>query len=242
MVLPATPEDLGDPVRTWASARDAVLAALDAPGVLDVAGEYWFGPISIDELIGIVQWDTLTHAWDVGQATGVPVTLDDQLAQLSLDRISTIREGLASMGLVADEVNIAVGASVTARYLALVGREPTSNSSCYATRTQCCDARSHDPCSPTTTGPHSARSLQHSPAGSGTAGSSLPETEAWLATSFTPIGAAKSAPPTPTRARPVDPNRIRNHHDPSDGARRRTNPCRLDARQTLVPGTVSHGC
>src|SRR5690606_23949647 len=31
-------------------------------------------------------------------------------------------------------------------------------------------------------------------------------------------------PPTPTRPRPLDPHRIRNDHDPSDGNRRLTNP------------------
>ena len=124
MVLPTTADDLTDPIGTWAHARDTVLAALDAPAALDLAGEYWFGPMSIDELIGFVQWDPLTHGWDVAQATGVSVNLDEGLAQLSFDRISSIREGLASMGLVGDKVGVDAGSSVTDRYLALVGREP----------------------------------------------------------------------------------------------------------------------
>jgi len=128
MVLPTTADDLTDPVGTWADARDTVLAALDAPGALDLTGEYWFGPMSIDELVGFVQWDPLTHGWDVAQATGVSVSLDEGLAQLSFDRISSIRQGLASMGLVGDEVSVDAGSSVTDRYLALVGREPTLKS------------------------------------------------------------------------------------------------------------------
>ena len=128
MVLPTTADDLTDPVGTWADARDTVLAALDAPGALDLTGEYWFGPMSIDELVGFVQWDPLTHGWDVAQATGVSVSLDEGLAQLSFDRISSIRQGLASMGLVGDEVSVDAGSSVTDRYLALVGREPTQKS------------------------------------------------------------------------------------------------------------------
>jgi uncharacterized protein (TIGR03086 family) len=128
MVLPATPSDLTDPVGTWASARGAILAALDAPGALDLAGEYWFGPMTIDELIGFVQWDPMTHAWDVAQATGVPLHLDEELAQLSFERISSIREGLASMGLVGHEVTVDAGASVVDRYLAMVGRQPAVHS------------------------------------------------------------------------------------------------------------------
>ena len=41
-------------------------------------------------------------------------------------------------------------------------------------------------------------------------------------------------PPTTTEPpRPIDPHRIRDHHDPSDGTRRLTTRCHLNARQTL---------
>ena len=124
MVLPSTPNDLSDPVAVWESARDGVLEALDAEGVLYQEGAYWFGPMSIDGLIGVVQWDPLTHAWDVAQATGVQAVLDPELAQQSYDRISAMREPLANMQLIGDEVPVPDDADIVSRFLGLVGRDP----------------------------------------------------------------------------------------------------------------------
>ena len=126
MILPATPEDLSNPQELWAGARDAVLAALDQQGALQHSGKYWFGPMTIDELIGVVQWDPLTHAWDVAKATGAEVALDEDLAQKSFDRISAIRPSLAKMHLVGDEVTVADDADIVSRYLGLVGRDPSA--------------------------------------------------------------------------------------------------------------------
>lgn len=126
MILPAMPEDLSDPRSLWAAARDGVLAALDQPGALHHSGKYWFGPMTIDELIGVVQWDPLTHSWDVAKATGVEAVLDEGLAQKSFDRISAMRPSLAKMRLVGDEVAVAADADIVSRYLGLVGRDPTA--------------------------------------------------------------------------------------------------------------------
>ncbi len=124
MTLPQAPEDLSDPKAVWAEGRDNVLAALDNKGALQYEGKYWFGPMTIDQLIGVVQWDPLTHAWDLAQATGVEAILDEGLAQLSFDRISAMRESLAKMRLVGEAVPVDDDASITDRYLGLVGRNP----------------------------------------------------------------------------------------------------------------------
>lgn len=124
MILPATPDDLSDPQALWAASRDGVLTALDQPGALQHSGKYWFGPMSIDELIGVVQWDPLTHSWDLSQATGVDAALDEGLAQKSFDRISAMRPSLAKMRLVGDEVAVPDSADIVSRYLGLVGRNP----------------------------------------------------------------------------------------------------------------------
>ena len=125
MILPTAPEDLSDPQAVWQAARDGVLEALDQPGALHHSGKYWFGPMSIDGLIGVVQWDPLTHAWDLGQATGVEAVIDEGLAQQSFDRISSMRESLAKMRLVGDEVAVPADADIVSRYLGLVGRDPS---------------------------------------------------------------------------------------------------------------------
>lgn len=125
MKFPETPEDLSDPIGLWSEAVDKVLAALDQPEALHHSGKYWFGPMSIDELIGVVKWDPLTHAWDLGQATGVEAKLDESLAQKSFDTISSMRPALAKMRLVSEEpVDVPADADIVNRYLGLVGRNP----------------------------------------------------------------------------------------------------------------------
>ena len=124
MAMPAPPDDVSDPLAVWAAARDGILEALDAPGVLHQEGAYWFGPMSVDDLIGVVQWDPLTHAWDLARATGVEAVLDEGLAQQSYDRISSIREALAGMKLVGERVPVSDHADIVTKYLALVGRDP----------------------------------------------------------------------------------------------------------------------
>ena len=125
VVMPSPPEDLSDPVAVWAAARDEVLDALDVKGALRQEGSYWFGPMSVDGLIGVVQWDPLTHAWDISQATGVAAVIDAGLAQQSYDRVSAMRDGLAKMGLVGEQVPVSDDANIVSRYLGLVGRDPS---------------------------------------------------------------------------------------------------------------------
>jgi uncharacterized protein (TIGR03086 family) len=124
IAMPAPPEDVSDPLAVWAEARDGILEALDAPGVLHQEGAFWFGPMSVDDLIGVVQWDPLTHAWDIAKATGVQTSIDEGLAQQSYDRVSAMRDGLAKMGLVGEEVAVPDDADIVSRYLGLVGRNP----------------------------------------------------------------------------------------------------------------------
>lgn len=124
VVLPAPPDDVSDPVAVWNAARDGVLEALDVKGALRQEGPYWFGPMSVDDLIGIVQWDPLTHAWDLSRATGVEAVIDEGLAQISYDRISAMREPLAKMHLVGEAVPVPDDADIVSRYLGLVGRNP----------------------------------------------------------------------------------------------------------------------
>lgn len=127
MALPAPPDDQSDPVGLWNEARDAVLEALDHPGRLQQRGKFWFGEMSVDELISVVQWDPLTHAWDVAKAVGLEAHLDEGLAQRSHDTVQSMRPALAKRGLVSEEaVEVAADADIVSRYLGLVGRDPSA--------------------------------------------------------------------------------------------------------------------
>ncbi len=81
MVMPEMPADLADPDLVWSRAREAILGAIDEPGALEREGAFWFGPMSVDDLIGVVLWDPLTHAWDVATAVGIDPHLDEDLAR-----------------------------------------------------------------------------------------------------------------------------------------------------------------
>ncbi len=123
-VPPESVDSAPDPVALWDSTRDAALEALDQPGILEREGKFWFGPMSVDEWIRIVQWDPMTHAWDIGQATGVEAHLPDDLAASSHELIEPMRETLSKWGLIADQVDVADSASAAERFLGLTGRNP----------------------------------------------------------------------------------------------------------------------
>ena len=123
MVMPEMPADLADPDLVWSRAREAILGAIDEPGAVEREGAFWFGPMSVDDLIGVVLWDPLTHAWDVATAVGIDPHLDEDLASVAFDRISSMRDGLAGMGLLGPELPVPDDASAIDRYLGLVGRD-----------------------------------------------------------------------------------------------------------------------
>jgi uncharacterized protein (TIGR03086 family) len=127
MALPAEPDDRSDPTRLWDEVRDDVLEALDHPGRLQQQGAFWFGEMTVDQLIGVVQWDPLTHAWDLARATGQEAHIDPGLAERSYEVIGSMRPQLAKRRLVAaDPVPVADDADIVSRYLGLVGRDPAS--------------------------------------------------------------------------------------------------------------------
>jgi uncharacterized protein (TIGR03086 family) len=124
--LPETPEDLGDPAGLWGRCRDDVLEALDHEGALQRHDDYWFGPMTIDELLGVVQWDPLTHAWDLARATGQQHVPDHELAESSIATIQPMAATLRKWRLIGDPVDVPAGATPMDRFLGLVGRDPTA--------------------------------------------------------------------------------------------------------------------
>jgi uncharacterized protein (TIGR03086 family) len=123
MVLPEIPA-CEDPPTVWADARDQVLEALDQPGVLQREGGFWFGSMSVDDLIGFVQWDPLTHSWDIAAATGTPCVIDEDLLRLSFDRTASLHDPLVANKQINEVVTVPDGAHLIDRYLAMTGRDP----------------------------------------------------------------------------------------------------------------------
>jgi uncharacterized protein (TIGR03086 family) len=122
--MPITPDDDNDPVGSWNVGRDEVLAALDSEGALHQEDEYWFGPMSVDALIGVVQWDPLTHAWDLGRAVGLEPHLAEDIAAICLANVEVMGDAWRGFGLISDPVEVGADAGIVDRYLAAVGRDP----------------------------------------------------------------------------------------------------------------------
>ncbi len=124
--MPEMPEDRQDPRSLWNRSRDEVLEALDHAGVLQRHGSYWFGPMSIDELIGVVKWDPLTHGWDLARTAGVAHVADHDLAERCLATIAPMAATLRKWKLIGEPIAVVPGADPMSRFLGLVGRDPNS--------------------------------------------------------------------------------------------------------------------
>ena len=113
-----------DPADAWAAARDAVLEALDRPGVLQRMMSGTRGEQSIDEVIGFNIVDTGLHTWDLAQALGVDDVMDEGLAARALGVLEAALPGLQGKGYFTDPLPVAPGASAQDRLLAIAGRVP----------------------------------------------------------------------------------------------------------------------
>ena len=97
MAMPTPPADVTDPVATWRTTRDGVLAALDRDGALAQEGPFWFDTPTIDDLIGFVTWDPVTHAWDLARCADLDPALDSDLVARVLARIEPMQPMLAKI-------------------------------------------------------------------------------------------------------------------------------------------------
>ncbi len=125
MVAPAPPESVDDPRAAWAASRDGLLESLDHPDVLRRSGSYWFGTTTIDDLLGIVMYDPLAHAWDVATATGIDHHCSPEVAAAALVTIEQLAPTLREYGLIGEPVETGDGADPVSKFLAVVGRDPS---------------------------------------------------------------------------------------------------------------------
>ena len=122
---PGKPAPAEDPLARWEETRGPLVAALLQPGVLERDDKYWFGRMDMATFVSYVQWDPLTHAWDIGTATGVEVNLPPELCRISYNLIGAKAEMFRKTGRIGPPVQVPEDASIIDRYLALVGRSPS---------------------------------------------------------------------------------------------------------------------
>ncbi len=120
----AEAEVLGsDPAAEMRNVVDGVVAALDRQGALSTVAVTPFGEMPIDDFIGIVWIDPMTHAWDLADATGVAHGIDEDTAAAALAVLQPLSENLRGPGLFSPQAE-ASGSDPVSTYIAFTGRQP----------------------------------------------------------------------------------------------------------------------
>jgi uncharacterized protein (TIGR03086 family) len=113
-----------DPSAQFDAAATAALAAWRIPGVLDRMVDGGPGPMPGRVLAGINLLDTATHAWDLATATGQPAELPEPVAVAALEASRSIVSPEIRAGRFGPEQAAPADASITARLVAFLGRNP----------------------------------------------------------------------------------------------------------------------
>jgi uncharacterized protein (TIGR03086 family) len=118
--IPSDP--LGDdPLASWEKAKRAGLSAsegIDPQGTVHVS----FGDITADEYLKQVATDHVVHAWDLAQAVGTPVTIDDDAVEAAYAYIEPNAELWRRAGAFGPAAPVPDGADRLTELVALTGR------------------------------------------------------------------------------------------------------------------------
>ncbi|HYH13014.1 MAG TPA: TIGR03086 family metal-binding protein [Thermomicrobiales bacterium] len=109
------------PLVTW---RDEQAQTLDTLSYVDLAETVATpgGTMRIDDLLGTATIEPLLHAWDLASAIGVPVELDADAVQATLDQVQTLGDQLAATGMFAPARPWTTSMTPLEHLLALTGR------------------------------------------------------------------------------------------------------------------------
>ena len=111
----------------WPTARDAMRAALAAPGATEGTAFYagFGGEVPKAMLISIATTDLLLHAWDLATSLGVDASLPADSAAAALASLQSLpAEVLRSPGRFGAEVTVPDDADPQTKLLAFAGRQP----------------------------------------------------------------------------------------------------------------------
>lgn len=101
------------------------LEQLDRPGSIDRITQTPFGEMSIDDFMGFVWVDPLTHAWDVADAAGIDHGIAPDLAATALEGLRPIADNLRQPGLFDNAVEPTSDDPVS-QLVAFTGRTPVN--------------------------------------------------------------------------------------------------------------------
>jgi uncharacterized protein (TIGR03086 family) len=114
-----------DPSSAWSAARDSVLAAIDAPGVLDHTVQTFRANETVDNFLAWNVVDTLAHTWDLARAAGVDDRLDRDLVAHATSQAAPVIEGMRQPPFFSGDVIITNDPSPAVQFLAMLGRRAT---------------------------------------------------------------------------------------------------------------------
>ncbi len=119
------PDFLADgPANGWANAY-AALSAAATPEALASNHQMPFGEVPGEVAVSVITADHLVHAWDLAQATGQELDVDEELATFALQTWQMVvpAEGRTGDGF-APAVTVPDDASALDRVVAYTGRQP----------------------------------------------------------------------------------------------------------------------
>jgi uncharacterized protein (TIGR03086 family) len=89
---------------------------------LEATAHLSYGDVTVAEYLHEAGADQLIHAWDLGQAIGVSVAFDEEIAQAIYDRIKNEADIMHQSGLFAPPKEVPADADLQTKLLALYGR------------------------------------------------------------------------------------------------------------------------
>jgi uncharacterized protein (TIGR03086 family) len=113
-----------DPGGTYEQRRNALLAAVRGPGVLERNWEMPFGTLPGQMMAGIAFMEHLTHAWDIARATGQDTALPDDLVAECVQLVTPMDAMLRMPGVCGPAVAVPDSASAQDKLIAFMGRNP----------------------------------------------------------------------------------------------------------------------
>ena len=110
-----------DPAATVAAAVDTAIAKLDSPGAIKQMAPPAFGGMSLDQFLAIMAVDSMTHAWDIADATGIDHGIDEASAEVAQQTLAPMAQMLRGPGRFGEEVEAASDSALD-RFIAFTGR------------------------------------------------------------------------------------------------------------------------
>lgn len=125
VTLPGAPADSG-PTARWQAHAAAVQALLDDPASREqVVRDPHLPEMSLTQVVDrLWRTDVFMHTWDLGRATGRPVTLDPEHCAELLAGMEPLEEMLRASGQYGPRVDVPPDADPQTRLVAFIGRDP----------------------------------------------------------------------------------------------------------------------